>query len=590
MPVTSTQASSRFIPIALAVLALALYLPGIWWGAPHGTAPDRVHSWGVDDMTPLGALAEMHNIIEPKENRNLGYPLMHPFMATGAMAPYLGYMMVSGDMQGVAALYPFGMTDPARSLRVLAMICHLLSALLAVGIVLLAWDTGRTLWDDATGILTALFVGLQYPMFYYARTGNVDVPMLFFMAMALAIFARIMMEGFSTRYAIWLGIAVGFALATKEQALATLIAIPLVLLPMHWARVRRGEVPTQAAPLVHAQSVVPIGMRAGRSAAAYWRAPVLSVVVAFVAFGLGSGLFVDPERFFAHLEFASGRINDLSEGNVAFFGSYPNTLAGHVGLTMDMLKHVAEAITYPGVLLAAIGFVWTLRRHPKAAWFGLGALTYVIVLFLTARAVQLRYMMPVTYVACPFAGAAAVYAWRSARPLVRYAFAVVTVGVLGVCLLRGIDLTHGMIHDSRYAAAAWLAERTEEGDRIDYFGASQKLPPMEYGVVTELANEYEGAVYEPDVDLEARQRIRDRWAAQRPDFIVIMPDHSSPEGVEHAHSCPEPIFQDLLAGSLGYRLAARFETPRLLPWLVRPPLDYPTVNPPIRIFELVGNE
>jgi hypothetical protein len=45
-----------------------------------------------------------------------------------------------------------------------------------------------------------------------------------------------------------------------------------------------------------------------------------------------------------------------------------------------------------------------------------------------------------------------------------------------------------------------------------------------------------------------------------------------------------------LDGSLGYELAAHFESPRLFAWLVRPPLDYPTVNPPIRIFVPSGDE
>jgi hypothetical protein len=43
-------------------------------------------------------------------------------------------------------------------------------------------------------------------------------------------------------------------------------------------------------------------------------------------------------------------------------------------------------------------------------------------------------------------------------------------------------------------------------------------------------------------------------------------------------------FEDLVNGSLGYRLVARFQTPRLMPWLPRPFLSYSTVNPPVQIF------
>ena len=52
----------------------------------------------------------------------------------------------------------------------------------------------------------------------------------------------------------------------------------------------------------------------------------------------------------------------------------------------------------------------------------------------------------------------------------------------------------------------------------------------------------------------------------------------------HNITCPPEIYQSLLDGSIGYRLVRHFQTPPLIPWVRRPPLDYPSVNPPIRIF------
>ena len=49
-------------------------------------------------------------------------------------------------------------------------------------------------------------------------------------------------------------------------------------------------------------------------------------------------------------------------------------------------------------------------------------------------------------------------------------------------------------------------------------------------------------------------------------------------------TCPPPILDALRDGSLGYSQVAQFETPALFPWVLRPALDYPTVNPPIRIY------
>ena len=117
---------------ALGILALALYLPGFWWGAPRATAPDRKHSWGVDDETPLGPLAEIHNIIQPKGDRNLGYPLMYSFTVAAAYMPYLVCLWLTGKFTEVSGAYPFGLADPVGALKMLTWIAHLISALMAV--------------------------------------------------------------------------------------------------------------------------------------------------------------------------------------------------------------------------------------------------------------------------------------------------------------------------------------------------------------------------------------------------------------------------------------------------------------------------
>jgi 4-amino-4-deoxy-L-arabinose transferase-like glycosyltransferase len=61
---------------------------------------------------------------------------------------------------------------------------------IATVVIAAAYDTARAVGERAA-ILAAVFVICCYPMFYYSRTGNVDVPMLCFIALAVAAFARI---------------------------------------------------------------------------------------------------------------------------------------------------------------------------------------------------------------------------------------------------------------------------------------------------------------------------------------------------------------------------------------------------------------
>lgn len=557
----------RRASLTLAALSLAIYVPGFWWGMPHATAPDRTHAWGTDDETPLGPLAEIHNIIQPKPDRNLGYPLMHSFIVSAAYAPYLGYLWASGKFTNVSGSYPFGMADPVGALKALSLIAHLVSMLMAAGVVLAAYSAGRTLWGDRTGTLAAVFVMVSFPMFYYSRTGNIDMAVLFFTALALAVFARIIAAGFTVRRAILLGISVGFAVGTKEPSIASFLALPFVLLWLHW----RNN-----------------GIHHGWFARSFWKAPVLAAFAAFVAFGLGSGLFVNPERYFAHVQFVRGRLSDLTAGNVGFLSTYPYTWSGHLQLAGQITGYLSDAVTLPGLLLAAVGVLWSIRQEPWTSTFALPALTLLIVLFWSARTAQLRYVMPAAFTLALFAARVAARAWESRRLSVRVASTVLAFVIISVSLLRGADLTHAMINDSRYAAAAWLEPRTQPGDRIEYFGVTEKLPPLKPGVITERAIAYLGPLERPRIGEEAVREIKLGWADRMPKYVIIMPDFHHSMEVPDNVSCPPAIYRDLLDGTLGYHLETDFQTPSLLAWTRRPSIDYPVVNPPIRIFKRAG--
>lgn len=550
-------------PLLLGVIALGLYLPGFWWGAPHATAPDRVQSWGVDDGTPLQPLADVHNIWQPKPDRNFGYPLMHSFVLTAAYSPYLGWLYLTGQFSPAnAATYPFGLADPVGALRTLTLIGRLVSVLMGVGIVVAAWAAARELWGERTGAVAALAVMLLYPLFYYSRVGNPDVPSLFYASIALAVLARSIREGFTVRRGIWLGAFVGFAVATKEPIAALFLALPFILLYLIWPELRR----------------------AGWLAWSAWKPVVFAALATFAAFGAGSGLFVDPQFYQRHLEFSRQRTELLAAGEIAHLRGYPSTWDGHVQLAGLLWNYLADSLTLLGLLLALLGAAWVLRSEPRRALLILPAATYFATLFLAARAGQLRYVLPVAFVLALFAARAAVLGWESRRPVLRLLLLACGTLGLGLGLLRGVDLTHAMIFDSRFAAADWLAARSGPGTTLEFFGESGLLPPLSAEVHTMRATAYYGAVYPPDLGPAAVEQILAGWRTRRPDWIVLVPDHSSRPGEPYNATCPPEIFRGLMEGRFGYQLAARFETPPLLPWVRRPRLDYPSVNPPIHIF------
>ena len=556
------RAGSLWLPIAIGFVALLLYLPGCWWGIPYPTATDRAHSWGVDSPMPLGPLADVYNLFRPQPDRNLGYPLMHSFLVDAAYTPYLAYLRLTGALAHASAIYPFGLVDAVGTLRTMALIANLLSVLMAVGVVVAAYDTGRVLWDRNTGILSALFAMVVYPMFYYSRTGNVDMAVLFFTALALDIFARCLVQGLSASRAAWMAVFVGCALGTKEPSFASFLGVVLVLVPLHWRNLQsRGE---------------------GLSWS-FWKPIIVAVICVVVVFGFTSGMFISPERFIAHVQFARSRVQLLANHGVSYLPSYPFTMQGHLGLLRVIGEGLLSSMTLPALLLACIGMVWTFRRERLTSAFALPAFTYLAVLFWSARAAQLHFLIPVAFTFAFFAARAIVLAGESGSRTLAYAMAAMGVFAGGLGLLRGIDLTYAMVKDSRYEAGKWLETHSQGSNTVETFGPPSDLPRLKSGIRTAQPVERVG-VSEPRLDEEAIHAIVEGWRTRKPDFVIIMPDYTSAAGAPYSLYCPPSVYEALLNEKLGYRLAASFETDDLFPWARRPALDYPSVNPPIRIF------
>jgi 4-amino-4-deoxy-L-arabinose transferase-like glycosyltransferase len=556
------------VPFVLAVLALAAYLPAFWWGAPHATAADRTNAWGVDDEPPLGPLAQAHDIIRPKAemNPNLGYPMLHPFMVLGSFAPYMGYLAASGGVRSPTVEYPHGFTDPVAALRNLSWIAHLLSVLFGVGIVLCAYGMARELWDETSAVIAALGAMLVYPMFYYARNSNVDVPVLFFIAAGLWAFAVILKRGLTTRRALLLGALVGAAVATKEQAFASFAFVPLVLPFMRDAATREP----------------------GWRSRVFWTAAPLAALTALGTYAILSGMVVDFDRWVAHIRFNQERMQLARGGGVIFTRYYPWTLQGHAELATQMVSLLRDALSAPGLALGVAGVVVAARAAPRSAILALSAFGYLVILFFSARVVQLRYVLPVTLVLSLYAAFAVVTAWRSGRSVVKWGTAAVAGVAAATLCLWASDLTYAMLRDSRYAAGAWIAANSRPGDAVEYFGSEHKNPPLPAWVSSRTAITSRGSLFVYDTSQVAVRSITDAWLERQPRFVVLLPDYASRPGEPHSASCPPAIYRALEDGSLGYRRAELFQTPPLLGWSRRPSLDHPVVNPPIRVYERVG--
>ncbi len=551
--------------LLLGLVAVLLNAPFVGWGAPHATAADRTLTFATDDVLPLGALAEMHNtFVESKPDRNYAYPWWHYFVVACAQAPYLAWLGATGGLESPTPEYPFGFVDPVGALRALTLIGRTVTVLMAGGVVACAYLFARTLWSERAGVLAAFLTALDPWFAYYSRTGNLDVPALFWSALGLVVYARILRSGLTARRAAWLGIFAGVAMATKDQALALFLPLAIVLCLPRFARDASGRYA--------------------------FRPALAGLAASLAAYAVCTGMLVDPMRHVTHV-----RRLFFDQGTLTAAHSYwPHaelSFSSAIELALGTGSALAALATPIVLVLGVVGLAASLDRRngsPRDATVLLPIpATYVLLVLATGIVIR-RYMLPLLFPIDAFAaaGLALLLAPKELRPdaarfarALGIALAVLAFGWRGA---QTLDLSHAQVAETRTAAAQWIRERAQPGDRLEFFGHAQVLPHL-------------------PAEVESRRVLgRTRWEGELdhgpavlahlasgagPELLAVIPDWTSKPGMQRSEDCPQEVFDALETGTAGYELVAYFPPPRLLPGpLARPVLDSPCVAPSVRLY------
>ncbi len=535
----------------LVVMTVCVYLPGITWGLPHATNYERTHAWGNDDAAPLAALAEMHDtFVAPAPNRNVAYPWGHYFVMACAMAPYMAWLVVTGQFSHPTPAFPFGLVDPVGAFEVLGLLCRSLSIILGVAAVVGVYVGARGLWGRRAGCLAAVFTMLLFPMSYYAKLTNPDMPVLGWTSLGLAIVAVSLRGGLTVKRGLWLGGFVALAGATKDQSAGSFILLAPVLVWIQW--------------------------KSGQADRFFgWRSKWASIAAALaslcIVYVMMSGVLVDPTRFAQHLE----KLSSASTTR-ALYLRHPLTWTGAVHQLQDLFGYLLEVVSVPLFFTACAGILLATVRDRLSLVMLLSSVGFLVMLIPVGMS-RVHYLLPVALPLTYFAAYAVDQALSS--PALRLPAALACGFMAGLLLLQTVDLTHDMLRDSRYAAGEWLDQRLNPGDRVLHFGYASKLPHLRADVRNLTI------VHEK----EAISAIKESC----PEFILVIPQDMNElrqrlEWRNGVHSALSPfskkLFDQLVDGTLGYRLVEKFHTPRLIPWLDRPFLSYASVNPPVQVF------
>ena len=515
------------------LIAFAVYSIGVWWGLPDGVG-GRDRPWGTDELGPVGAINEVYGVFAARQPVfNPQYPLFHYLVQLVTVAPVYVGLWLTGHLSMPAPLFPYGLDHPTWELPLLTLAARLPSLLMAAGVVVLALRTGTALRDARTGRFAALLAGLLYPMIFYARTTNVDMGALFWMAAGLFVFARCL-TGETTARRLWaLGLFAALAAASKDANYAAFVPVG-ALVTWWWIRGR----------LAH-----------GQSFGAALVAPLQAGAIAAATYVVASGLIFRPSRFQQHLQYVTN-----GSGTSAFYFRYPPTAEGYLAFAQEFGWQFVDAMGWPLLLCTLAGLVWWRGADRRLRLWALPALSICLLVIVPVRFALLRFVLPVVYVLVFAAADLLARALVADALRTRRAARLAAVVVVGWTAARGLDLTWQMLRDSRVATTAWLAGATAPGDSVGYFALSHQIPRMPDGVAAIPVG--------PDALANG---------ATRPPFLVSVPL----EDYERVHEAalPAAVFAGLMDGRLGYHAGPVVQTPT---WFSRRPATF--VNPPIRVF------
>ena len=344
---------------------------------------------------------------------------------------------------------------------------------MAAGALVAVFLTAAELFGRRAGLFAAIVLALTTPFVFYAKTANVDLPYVFWFAVSLMFYVRLL-STLRLRDFVGFAVAATLAIGTKDQAYALYVLTPIPIL------VRLFE---------------------ERASAPRWRALVdsrvlVAIAAAVATFIVVNNLLFNSSGYIAHVRTTT----EWSQVRADVRHLYPGT------------RLPDGARRAPGGGVARLGVCrcrsrWPVPRvstTPSRSTLAARAGRLYWLLFLNLIRYSFdRFLLPICVIAAVLAGFGlarftAAGAWSASRKSLA-AFALV------FSLAYTVPLDTMMVFDARYAAERWIADQLSPGESVGTLGLNY-LPRFPRGT-------YQGIVALSDL------------RRQKPTYLVVNADY-----------------------------------------------------------------
>jgi hypothetical protein len=412
-------------------------------------------------------------------------------------------------------------TDDPDVYLLLTVVGRLVSVAAGAGTVAAVCVAGTHAFGRRAGLFAAAIMALTAPFLYYAKTANVDVPYLFWFALSMVFYLRLL-TGLRLADFVLFAACATCSIATKDQAYALYLLAPLVVVARLWIANRERALP-------HALVRALVDRRLLAAAA-----------TALVVFVVCFNLVFNTSGFIEHVRFITGP-------GSANYRVFEPTFDGHLQLLGLSARLTRISLGWPFFVLAIAGIVAaaiTPGLRLLTVWLLAPAVAYYVGFIDVVLYNYDRFVLPICLVLALFGGFAidllltariGVRVWRLAG--------VAAVFLYGLLYAGTVDVL--MIGDSRYDVERWIAGRVGADEVVAVSGLPDYLPRLDRFRWTDISN-------------------IDQLNAERPAYVLLNADYARAVPLETGWGM---FITGLQRGEFGYHLVARFRRASPWPWL-----------------------
>ena len=396
-------------------------------------------SWAPDELTPaevLGGAAQWfaHGWYDR-------YPPFHFYVLTAAFSP-------------VIALEWLGRVDLTTTVpyAILHLVGRGVSLAMALGTLLALYACGSRTFGRRAGIFAAAAFAVLTPFVYYAKTANLDVPYLFWFALSLVFYLRVL-DRLAFRDFVAFAACATLAICTKDQAYGLYLLIPFALVERLW-RTHRAA----GASRPFTRALCDPRLR--------WAA-----LVAIVLFFSVHNVLFNARGFRDHIGLITGTATRT-------YRDFAPTLTGRLALlrlSVDLVRAGVGLADVPGRGRRS-GDGAAVAAHRRATlWLMLPIISYYVGFVDVVLYNYDRFMLPVCLVLAMFAGFAC-DRWLLLGSRARGARVAALAAVFACTLLYAATVDFVMLRDSRYTVEQWLIAHVKPTESLGWVFPGAVLP------------------------------------------------------------------------------------------------------------------